>query len=266
VWIGYYWWTSTKGRCYPNSFRTQELSKSNTTVSLRYAVYFGHKSSRGHEFNKVYLRSLKCSVNNTTPLIDGIVYFIWRVLTHTPASFEIFKIRLPRTEHLLLYVLPKTWLTCSEHVSGQKYARMYMSIHSRYVDFLAWELVGIKFLRIWVYEYQAGNIANMNSTNRHGVTRHKQSSIITSTFLWPVLHKLLFSVSIQSQQEATKHLKHLFLKCPHHVSFGWSHERGRYRWGSGKYAEDKIAVRGFGVKPGGKRPIVKSRVRWRILK
>jgi len=28
-----------------------------------------------HEHKKVYLRILKCSVNNTTPLIDGTVYF-----------------------------------------------------------------------------------------------------------------------------------------------------------------------------------------------
>lgn len=192
---------------------------------------------------------------------------MWRVLSRTPASFEIFKIRLPRTEHLLLYLLSKTWLTCSERViSGHKYARMYISIHSRYVQFLTWELVCIKFVRIWVYEYQAGNTVNMNSTNRHGVTGHKQSSVITSIFLWPVLHKLIFPVSIQSQQEATKYLKHLFLKCPHHVSFGWSHERGWYRWGSGKYAEDQIAVRGFGVKGGGNRPIVKSRGRVENIK
>jgi hypothetical protein len=94
----------------PKFIKTKELSKCNTTVSLhtfialRFAVYFGHKNLRMLEHNKMYFRSLKCSVNNTTPLTVGTVYVIRRVLTHTPASFKIFKIRPTRTVKSLAHL------------------------------------------------------------------------------------------------------------------------------------------------------------------
>jgi hypothetical protein len=90
---------------------------------------------------------------------------------------------------------------------------------------------------------------------------------MTFIFPWPVLRKLQFSLFIKLQQEAAKHLTHLFTKCPHHVSLGRSHERGRYRWGSGKYAGDKIAITDFGGEElGGNRQLVKSKRRVEDIK